>query len=611
MNLLELYLQKLDASDQDESNRYDIIREFGNIITELEKLNDSNSILLAKFEYENLYFPKNIGSGVLHNRDSLTQEQINYYSKRFDDTKNLFLKSEYGIILYINSIDKTFKKDNWVLNFTEVLFKLVQQYYLKMLQIGDDKYYNQYFIGALDDLLLILRGRAKNKNDFESIQFAVLDFFYMRIITADTKNAKENFLVFHSVDFIKKDLTKYKAKFDLSIILTKINDAYDFNKDINYHFAIDFAKKGEELCVILGVDKLNWKIKQAESYEKLAKEAEIKKNSVEISFIEDALKLYKEIKDEKNVKRLSDLYLKKRAGIGITKFSHDIPQAEVDRTQETLDTMLEKYFDEDLIRILGIFPFIEKLSIIKKEAKEMEKNSLMLNIVVTEIKDKSGNTIEFFNPSEPAQKERLALLNTYYIYSQFAFKKLEYFFFNGIKSGKITRNNLFKTLETSWLGTSFVKKYVQDTFEIKPLNNLIPGINLIWSELEKCVHEEGYIPNLICGIDSLGIKIEYLLRIFCEKLSIPTFYVAQGDGKVKMEKSINSLLDDEQLSQNISEDDLFFMKFILIEKIGKNLRNKISHGLMDDFEYTSIDAILLIVILIKLSFYKFIEIENV
>ena len=75
-----------------------------------------------------------------------------------------------------------------------------------------------------------------------------------------------------------------------------------------------------------------------------------------------------------------------------------------------------------------------------------------------------------------------------------------------------------------------------------------------------------------------------------------------------MEKTLDNLLDD--LQGKISDNDHFFIKFILTEKAGYNLRNRIAHGLMDNVDYGLEYPIFSLIVILKLSNYQFTTIKN-
>ena len=49
----------------------------------------------------------------------------------------------------------------------------------------------------------------------------------------------------------------------------------------------------------------------------------------------------------------------------------------------------------------------------------------------------------------------------------------------------------------------------------------------------------------------------------------------------------------------------YFIKFLLTEKAGYNLRNRVAHGLMDSNEYNIETVLLPLIIILKLGNYQF------
>lgn len=76
-----------------------------------------------------------------------------------------------------------------------------------------------------------------------------------------------------------------------------------------------------------------------------------------------------------------------------------------------------------------------------------------------------------------------------------------------------------------------------------------------------------------------------------------------------MEKLIDDLFNDLKHSTenptNFDEEDRLFIRYVLTEKTGLNLRNKVAHGLLDFNEYSFENILLLFCIIMKLSKYKF------
>jgi hypothetical protein len=105
------------------------------------------------------------------------------------------------------------------------------------------------------------------------------------------------------------------------------------------------------------------------------------------------------------------------------------------------------------------------------------------------------------------------------------------------------------------------------------------------------------------------LKLEGLLRDLCEFKNIKTFNFIndKSDRKIAREKDINMLLHEGGIKKLINEDDLLFLKYLLVEKGGKNLRHKIAHSLIKYDEYNFNTMNLLILALLKLGKYDFIR----
>jgi len=58
---------------------------------------------------------------------------------------------------------------------------------------------------------------------------------------------------------------------------------------------------------------------------------------------------------------------------------------------------------------------------------------------------------------------------------------------------------------------------------------------------------------------------------------------------------------------NFDENDRMLIKYVLTEKAGMNLRNEVAHSLMDIYEYSFTNVVVLFSIIMKLSNYKFVE----
>jgi len=76
-----------------------------------------------------------------------------------------------------------------------------------------------------------------------------------------------------------------------------------------------------------------------------------------------------------------------------------------------------------------------------------------------------------------------------------------------------------------------------------------------------------------------------------------------------MEKLLDDILVDIKNSDinhtGFDEEDRIFIKYVLTEKAGLNLRNQVAHGLMDFNEYSFSNIIVILSMILKISKYSF------
>ena len=106
-------------------------------------------------------------------------------------------------------------------------------------------------------------------------------------------------------------------------------------------------------------------------------------------------------------------------------------------------------------------------------------------------------------------------------------------------------------------------------------------------------------PSLITGMDSLALKAEGLIRELLFRNSIDIKKTTKTNDNQEM--NIIDFLNKPELKQFYRKNDLEFIKYILIDQKGFNLRNIIAHNLSPDI-YTLENGILLSLTILILIF---------
>ena len=229
----------------------------------------------------------------------------------------------------------------------------------------------------------------------------------------------------------------------------------------------------------------------------------------------------------------------------------------------------------------------------KNFAKNLKKDFPLLSLANKSLIDSNGFIIEHFESDD----EKLNFDSMQYysnfmgiVYLPFLRRIINSAFCNGKLSAYIFLNFL---KENTWLGLDNIPKIKEKDF----FRFIIMPIEAFFNELELMYIYGMPHPNFILTIDSLIFKMEGIIKfLFGLSNSIKETtkdYSAQ-------DKSLNKILEDEKLTSVLNDYDIFFLRFLLIEKSGLNLRNKVAHSLMRIEDYNDANAYLLVLALLKL-----------
>jgi hypothetical protein len=356
---------------------------------------------------------------------------------------------------------------------------------------------------------------------------------------------------------------------------------------------------------------------KAQLYERLAIEAESKSNISCVGFAEDALRIYQQLHDLDNIKRLGKYYSDIRGKFHLSEFRQSLPKEYHEMITERIMNTVTSSSDGEILYHFIKTPWYDSIAKIKEQSLELSKQSVLLSMLSTTIIDKFGNTVDVFNTEK--EKELSNFWNSYSYNFQIGTQTMNRFFVEAYKAGKLNYNSALDYLEKTWFNEVIQRNYHGREVEIKPIDTLKPGLKRIFEELDKSFADNEYKCDFVTTIDSLALKIEGLLRYFCERIGIATFKTKQkGSDKLVMEKLLDDLLADlahqpllkpDQIT-NFDEEDRIFIKYVMAEKAGLNLRNAVAHSLMDISEYSFEHIVVIFCIIMKLSKYKFVEIKG-
>jgi len=529
-------------------------------------------------------------------------KDFDYLYKRFKSCTNIYAKTEYGLILFYT---KKKQENLFVVELLALLLELLKIYIEKARPKKDKDHYILYSRTVLANALYIANNR-KSIHEIENIYKSLIKYTFEVHQSWDITHPLYLRTIIDYTDFATQYFNDFKRYVKVYKFIEKNWKAAKLLSNTNVWGAIHIADISMKLCRKLGIEVKDWLYFKAKQYEKLSIESKEKQDLASISFIEKAMSLYKNLKDEKNLIRLQNEYQSFRSEFRFGKVSQEVPQDETQRLTEFIKKEIKEKSEEEIVKTLMLTPMIRPLAEIKKWNEESNKETLLQNIIPVSIIDKFGNTVAKYITEEEMNK--YTLLRTYEFHIQIAMQTISQFFVEAFRSDKISANGIISLLNQTWMGKEAIRRSNGINVTFSYIKIVESGINSFFNELLKWKADSNYFPNFVSATDSLVLKAEYLLREFCVFLNIPTF--KSKDGNIIMERTLDDILRDERIKQGLTEDDHFFIKFILTEKAGYNLRNRIAHGLMDDIEYDLQHPLFAIIIILKLSNYQFTQINN-
>ena len=328
MGTLEKYYQKLDKSGYDCRDEHTINTEFQDVIQGLREAGDQETADLANVDREVFALRKSFdkdpdtndikgitcqmsGTQTLEDGTEIqiywpdiskyTEKEFTYIAKRYNETENLYAKTEYGLILYFKSPFPEHKHNNFKTVLCNKLFELAQIYFKKAKKDSEKNYYGMDFSRTIKSAFYIA-----SKNKLEKLRNIIIKYLYKNLIDWDITAQGSQRLILDIVHLFTENYKDVKGFIEVSDIYKKCIEA---TKEIENRYLwgsiyiADSCLKLENKTTVKS--DFNWLQYKAKLYEKLANEAIERDNlNVVSSFIDNALHIYENLKDEKNIKRL-------------------------------------------------------------------------------------------------------------------------------------------------------------------------------------------------------------------------------------------------------------------------------------------------------------------
>ena len=510
------------------------------------------------------------------NLDNLSEEDFKYIENRMNSVNNKFLKFRYSAILCNKypHIDKARICSDSSFDFINDVEN----------EIIENKSIDSFYVITIINSYRFSFKFGYNKHRIKNKIIEIIN----------NENYWNNELYLIPCKLIQHILDEKKNFRDVSNLNTICWNIYENISSINPHGAIDVLELGEK------TDKnsqYNWRLEIGKMYECLMNQND--NANIKADFCILASENYKKSGANSEAETLLKQYEKFSADFQYFKHSEEIENYSeiMDSIFDYADSIVENCSSYEILQYLMNDPELTKhhkggLEFVEKSKRDFP----LLHAFSKNLRDRNGFVIEKIVSDE--EKDNHAVMEYYsggisIFYLPFISRIINTAYFKGKLSPKIVLQFL---KEETWLGWGEIPNVGENPYFMM----IVPIINNYFYELELIYLYNIPQPNFILTIDSLILKIEGMLKLVYSIDNVikePT-----GDGATQ-DKSLNKLLEYGTFDL-ISEDDLFFLKYLLIDKSGLNLRNKVAHSLMKKGDYYWGNANLLILALLKICAFK-------
>ena len=114
---------------------------------------------------------------------------------------------------------------------------------------------------------------------------------------------------------------------------------------------------------------------------------------------------------------------------------------------------------------------------------------------------------------------------------------------------------------------------------------------------------EGFNRDFATSIHLLAPQIEHVVRFHLKSAGVPTAHLDQNG--IENENGLSALIELPECSTLFGDDSTYEIRALFCDQVGPNLRNNVAHGLLNDREVQSVDAVYAWWLGLKLVFNHF------
>ena len=517
-----------------------------------------------------------------------------YIVKRNSDSNNVYLKARYSTFLF-----NIVKHHRYA--------ELAIASYLLSEELFEQRDSESDNLGrlALDCIVNAFYISKKTKINTEKVRIKIFEMIYKY------SNASSSFFVIRA-DLIEIIISNQKIFGDyinteLILFLKSFVDILIDKK--RYHNSITILNQ----CILLSekiyFNDINWNEIIGDVNGLIVED--MGESFASLSFCRNAIDSYKKSGNKTKYSEHKKKYEQISENMDFKKFKIDLDYDKLIEESELISNEVIKFESNEII--YGLI-FDKRLLPIYKNVLESSlkayNNAVFHLLANTMIFDQRGNEVEHITTED--EKKNHQLYQSYRILLDLKMITVDKIFEKSTFIGKLSLEILMKHFkENTWYGVEQqVKLGTGEIYKYNWLKQIGEPLREYFNQIEIYQNSNKKIyPNFILSIDSLGAKIEGLIRDLYTMHRFPTVLHTYDNSqrKISREMDLNHLLREENFNKLFDEDEIMFFKYILTDQKGLNIRNRLAHSLLYPDEYHFQIMNLLILVLLKIGKYTLVE----
>lgn len=526
------------------------------------------------------------------NFNRFTDRTYEYLKNRLDYTNSDLLKSRYAHILWCSPAKNGIYAQSAIDSYIKAI-----GIYEERDKIEPDEHYGLSVLSAIRNAYYIAR-QANDRNRINLSKNRIIDLIH----NYNEESSSLLTLRAELIDLMLEDRKIFEEKDFIGLNDLCIQIADGLFRSKNGFRAISFFKLGEKIDSRLNIKVHDFRTSIGQCFEMMMILNE-NEPLISISHCQNAIEYYKKAKNDEKIKELEIKYRNLKKSLKLETIEYKIDQTEyIKKCKEHSEEIITNNSPYDIIGYLALYnDLLPTYKDMDEQAAQQSKDHPILDIFPSIILDQNAH------PSQTISTDTVKfykILENYKLCLEIS--KLPYIYFlliESIKQKKLSPQMMIDFLQKySWISRNQSKPLPNgEVFEYNWLNLLAPALNEYFLQINYYLYSKAR-PNFVLAIDSLTLKIEGILRDYCDSNGIITFFQKPDKNGINVrEKDLNALLHEPELAKHFNSDDLLLFKFVLVEKAGYNLRHKVAHSLMTYADYDISIIHLLIIILLKLS----------